>query len=248
MTTPQIPFRRKAVDPLYCIKAGWELVKGQYWLFLGMCFVGFIIGQAVPLGILLGPMMCGLYVAFFKRMRGAPVEFGDLFKGFDYFGPSVIATLLHIIPILAIVLPSIFLFYASLIVSIAAQGSEPNPAAPLVFLGMFGLVMVVIMLVSVILSIGFMFSYALIVDRKMPGLAAVKLSFKAAMANFWSLLGLAIIQFVMGLVGFLFLYVGMFFVLPITYASIAVAYERIFGLYNPGEAESNLPPPPPSFI
>src|SRR5215207_189868 len=127
MTTSQIPFRRNAVQPVNCIKAGWELVKGQYWLFIGMCLLALIIGQAVPLGILLGPMMCGLYVTFFKRMRREPIEFGDLFKGFDYFGPSVIATLIHIVPMLVILLPSFFLFYAALIVSIAAQGSEPNP-------------------------------------------------------------------------------------------------------------------------
>jgi hypothetical protein len=247
MTTSQISFRRKAIEPVKCIAVGWELVKGQYWLFLGMCFVGFLIGQAVPLGILLGPMMCGLYVTFFKRMRGAPIEFGDLFKGFDYFGQSVVATLIHIIPVLAIVLPSMFVFYAGLIVSIAVQGNDPNPGALLGTFVMFGFLMLAVVLVTVIVSIGFMFSYPLIVDRKMKGFDAVKLSFKAALANFWGLLALTIFQFLMGLVGVLFLYIGLFFVLPITYASIAVAYERIFGLYNASEAASNLPPPPPSF-
>jgi hypothetical protein len=220
-------------------------VKGQYWLFLGMCLLAVIIGQAVPLGILLGPMMCGLYVAFFKQMRREPVEFGDLFKGFDYFGPSVIATLIHIVPMLAIMLPSIFLLYAGLIISIAAQGSEPNPGALLGSFVMFGFFMLVVILATVVISIGFMFSYPLIVDRKMPGFDAVKLSFKAVLANFWGLLGLAMLQFLLGLAGALLCYVGLIFVFPISYASIAVAYERVFGLYE--QEASNLPPPPPSF-
>ena len=38
--TPEIPFKRQAVEPVQCLKNGWELVKDQYWLFVGMTFVG----------------------------------------------------------------------------------------------------------------------------------------------------------------------------------------------------------------
>jgi uncharacterized membrane protein len=246
MTTPQILYRRNAIEPVQCIKAGWELVKDQYWLFVGMALVGLMIGSAVPLGLLLGPMMCGLFLTFFKRRRGEPIEFGTLFKGFDYFGPSLIATLLHIVPILAIIIPAYFLFYVSLIVSVAAQGDEPNPAAMLGVFGMFALFWVVMIFVIIIISIGFTFAYPLIVDRKLPGFDAVKLSFKAAMANFWRLLGMVMLTSLMGIAGMLLCYVGMFLVLPISYAAIAVAYEQVFGLSNVSEA-SNLPPPPPTF-
>ena len=56
----QIPFKRNAVEPIECIKAGFELIKSQYWLFMGISVVGMIIGSVVPLGILMGPMMCGI--------------------------------------------------------------------------------------------------------------------------------------------------------------------------------------------
>lgn len=246
MTTPQIPYRRNAVEPIQCIKAGWELVKDQYWLFVGMSLVGLMIGSAVPLGLLLGPMMCGLFLTFFKRRRGELIEFGTLFKGFDYFGPSLIATLLHIVPILAIIIPAYFMFYLSLIVSVAAQGDEPNPAAMFGVLGMFGLFWVVMIFVIIIISIGFTFAYPLIVDRRLQGFDAVKLSFKAAMANFWRLLGMIILTSLMGIAGMLLCYVGLFLVLPISYAAIAAAYEQVFGLGSINEA-SNLPPPPPTF-
>jgi len=246
MTTPEIPYRRNAVEPIQCIKAAWELVKDQYWLFVGMCLIGLMIGSAVPLGILLGPMMCGLFLTFFKRRRGELAEFGTLFKGFDYFGPSLIATLLHVIPILAIVIPAYLMFYVSLMVSIAAQGNEPNPAAMFGILGMFGLFWVVMIFVIIIISIGFTFAYPLIVDRRLQGFDAVKLSFKAAMANFWRLLAMVILTSLMSIGGVLLCYVGMFLVLPISYAAIASAYEQVFGLGNITES-SNLPPPPPTF-
>ena len=79
--TPEIPFNRKVVEPVTCLKNGWELIKDQYWLFVGMAAVAVLIGGAVPLGILLGPMMCGQYLTFFRKRRGQPIEFGTLFKG-----------------------------------------------------------------------------------------------------------------------------------------------------------------------
>jgi len=39
-------------------------------------------------------------------------------------------------------------------------------------------------------------------------------------------------------------YIGVFLVLPITFAALAIAYERVFGL---GQFQPNLPPPPPTF-
>jgi len=225
------------------------MVKDQYWLFVGMCLVGVVIGSAVPMGILMGPMMCGMYLAFFKKRRGEPIEFGTLFKGFDFFGPSVIATLLHTVPIIAIAIPAYFFFYVSLVLSMAAQGAtdEPNPAAMLSVFIMFGIFWVVFLAIVLIISIGFTFSYPLITDRKMQGFDAVKLSFKAAMANFWRLLGMVMLSFVMSIGGMLLCYVGAFLVIPISYAAIAAAYEQVFGLHNPNEVVSNLPPPPPVF-
>jgi uncharacterized membrane protein len=248
MTTTQIPFQRNAVEPVQCIKAGWEIVKDQYWLFVGICAVGVLIGSAVPMGILMGPMMCGMFLTFFKRMRNEPFEFGTLFKGFDYFGPGLIATLLHLLPILAIVIPAYFLFYVGMILFMAASGSggEPNPTAVLGVFVMFGF-WIVIMILILIISIGFTFAHPLIVDRKMQGFDAVKLSFKAGMANFWRLLGMLILTGLLGVAGVLLCYVGVFLVFPITYAAVAAAYQQVFGLRNPEDEVSNLPPPPPTF-
>ena len=246
--TPEIPFRRNAVEPMQCIKGGWETIKNQYWLFVGMTLVAILIGSAVPLGILLGPMMCGLYLALFKTRRGESIEFGTLFKGFDYFGQSVVAALLHTIPIIAIIVPAYLLFYVSMFVSMAAAsaGDEPNPAAFMGVMVMFGLFWVAVMLVILIITIGFTFAYPLIVDRKLQGFDAVKLSFKAAFANFWRLLGMMLLTWLLSIVGLLVCYVGMFLVMPIGYAAIAKAYEQVFGLSD-GMEVSNLPPPPPVF-
>ena len=250
--TPEIPFRRNAVEPVECIKGGWDFIKNQYWLFLGMTLVAILIGSAVPLGILLGPMMCGLYMSFFKARRGEAIEFGTLFKGFDYFGQSVVAALLHTIPIIAIVVPAYLLFYVFMFVSMAAAGAaspsnEPSPAPFVGVMVLFGLFWLVVMVVILFITIGFTFAYPLIVDRKLQGFDAVKLSFKAAFANFWRLLGMVLLTSLLSILGLLACYVGMFLVMPIGYAAIAKAYEQVFGLSDGMEMSSNLPPPPPVF-
>lgn len=68
------PFRRGAVQPMVCLQAGWALVEEKYWLFVGMSFVGILLGSIVPFGILLGPMMCGIYLSLFQLRRGQAVE------------------------------------------------------------------------------------------------------------------------------------------------------------------------------
>jgi len=243
--TPEIPFRRSVVDPVECIKGGWELIKPQYWLFVAMTLVAVLVGSAVPI-ILIGPMMCGLNLAFFKTRRGEPIEFGTLFKGFDFFGQSLVVSLLHTLPILVVVIPAYIIFYVSVIMSVAVQGNDPNPAPIFGVMAVFGIFWLVVMIVIIIISVGFIFAYPLVVDRKLRAIDAIKLSFRAALANFWRLLGMMLLTGLMSIVGVLACYVGAFLVMPISYAAIEKAYEQVFGL-SEEVAFSNMPPPPPVF-
>jgi uncharacterized membrane protein len=244
---PPVSFQRNAVNPVECMKGGWNLIKGHYWLIFAMALVAWMIGAAIPFGILVGPMMCGMFLAFFKMRRGEAIEFGTLFKGFDYFAPSVIATLLHVVPVLVIVIPSYILFYLFFVVAMVAQGGEePNPAAVFAIFALFALFWIVVLAVVMVVSIGFTFVYPLIVDRGIQGFDAVKLSFQAAMANFWRLLGLVMLNFLLSLVGLLLCFVGVYFLVPVSYAALAIAYEQVFGLRDPSEFV-NVPPPPPVF-
>ena len=243
--SPATAFRRGVVQPVFCLKSGWSLVRDQYWLFVGMSAVAIILGSLVPFGILFGPMMCGIYIALFQRRRDLTVEFGALFKGFDFFGESIVATLIHYVPIVIIIIPFYIVLYGGLFLIMPRQGGEPDPSTLFGFFAVlivFGLIMMVLI---VLLSVVFTFSYPLIIDRKMSGLDAVKLSAKAALANFWPLLGLLLLNGLIGFAGVLLCYVGVFLALPLTFAAIAVAYEQVFGL---GEVQGPiLPPMPPSF-
>ena len=245
--TPDIPYNRKVVDPMECIRRGWQIVKPNYWLFVGMVFISMLIGSAVPLGILLGPMMCGLYLTLFASRRREPIEFGMLFKGFEYFAPALIAALLHVIPIIIIIVPLYLFMYLSMFVTIAVQGDDPSPVGFLAVMGTFAVILIVIFVVITVLSVGFVFAYPLIVDKKLQGFDAVKVSFKGALGNFWRLLAMMLLTSLLGVLGVAVCYVGVFLVFPITYGAIAAAYEQVYGLGNGEAYAANPPPPPPTF-
>jgi uncharacterized membrane protein len=209
-----------------------------------------IIGSAVPLGILMGPMMCGLYLAFFRKRRGLPIEFGTLFKGFDYFGQSVVAALLHVIPIMVVVVGCYIFLYVGMVATMVAASQAGEEAAPVAMLSFVFIILIFyafIMLLVILISVGFMFAYPLIVDRGVPGFDAVKLSFRAGFSNFWRLLAMSLLGGLLSIGGALLCYVGIILVFPITLSAAAVAYEQVFGLSEPGDLAPNLPPPPPTF-
>lgn len=240
-------FERGVVQPMVCLRTGYEIIKDQYWLFVGMCLVAILIGSAVPFGIMMGPMMCGLYLAIFQKHRRHQVEFGLLFKGFDFLGESIIATLIHVIPIIVIIVPFYIAFYAGMFLIIGTGGrGEPDPTNMLAFFGVFFVFLILVMVLIMAISVLFTFTYPLIVDRRMTGVEAVKLSAKAGLANFWSLLGLLLLNGLLGFVGVLLCYVGMFLIFPITFAATSVAYDQVFGIKDQAAVVPG-PPPPPTF-
>lgn len=221
-------FRSKVIKPVECLKEGYALIKDQYWLFLGITVVGLLIGGAVPV-VLIGPMMCGIHLCMLKRMSGGQVEFGDLFKGFDYFGPSLIASLLQFIPIIILIIPVYIVFIVLfMLLGASQQSSGGDPGLALGMMVVMFFMFVIVMLLVVLIQAFFIFMYPLIVDKKLSGVDAVKTSLNAAKANFGGVIGLTLLNFVLSFAGLLACYVGAFAVMPITMASYAVIYRKVF--------------------
>jgi uncharacterized membrane protein len=218
------------VRPIECFSAGWQLVRPQYLLMVGISAAAILVGSMAPLGILLGPLMCGLYLCLFALMRGERVEFGLLFKGFDHFVPSLIATLIQMVPMLIVLLPA-YLALMVLFVMAGAAGARDHEAAAPALGAMVVLAIalfVFLFLVSIVVGVFFAFTYPLIVDRRLAGWDACRASARAVLANLGGMLGLVLINMVLGMVGMLLCYVGALLVLPIGFGALAVAYRRVF--------------------
>jgi uncharacterized membrane protein len=91
---PYVPPAQVNVAVGRWIDQGWQLVKQDLGLWVVMAILFSLIGGAVPV-VLQGPLMAGFAIAAMKKMLTGRVEIGDLFKGFDFFVPSLVACLLY---------------------------------------------------------------------------------------------------------------------------------------------------------
>ena len=243
-------FQTNVIKPIECFREGWELIKNQYWLFFGITIIGILIGSFVPFGIVLGAMMCGIYYCLLAQMDNRKVEFGDLFKGFDHLLPSLIVVLVVIVPTLFLTIGlqiGQFILFAQ-IQQTAKHGGDVWPLFWTYF-SVFGVVGLVFGLLMSCLHALIMFAFPLIVERKLSGVEAFKLSARAVLANLSGVVGLILLEFVAGLLGVLACYVGALFVMPVCYAAVAVAYRRVFPANNQPRGDNlNYPPPPPRFV
>lgn len=236
-------FNVGVIKPVECMKEGWDLIKDQYWLFFGITLVGMLIGGLIPFGIGLGAMFCGIYYTMIQKMDGKHFEFGDLFKGFNFFVQGLI-------PMLIIVIPAIILgiiMYASIFAVLFSSMDGKGGIDESVVWKLYGTVFtegIILSLVMGCLHALIMFAFPLIVDKNLSGLDAFKLSSRAVWQNLSGVVGLILVEFVLGLIGYLICGIGLYLTLPIMFAGVLVAYRRIFPNAKQG---FNSPPPPNAF-
>lgn len=75
------------------IGEGWQMVKADMGNFILMALIFMALSGMVPV-IIQGPLMVGFHIVCMKKMLNRPTEFGDLFKGFNFFVPALVASLL----------------------------------------------------------------------------------------------------------------------------------------------------------
>jgi TonB family protein len=232
----EFTFNRGAVRPMQCLSGGWQLLRGAYGNFLGVVIVGLLLmiaGSCIPLAPLNAPVLCGIYLCLLARIYNQPFNTSTLFKGFQYFAQSFIASLFVSVPMF--VLGLIFQFgmggfqlaLGNLKID---EKTPPEQILPLVF-GFFGYIfggILVIMLVGILLNALMLFVYPLIVERNLSGLEAVKLGFRAVLGNFFGVFILAVLEILLILAGMMLFYIGAIFVAPLIFAARIVAYRQVF--------------------
>lgn len=231
-------FRIGVIKPIEVYKEAWELMKDQYWLIFAITLVGMLIGSAVPI-ILLGPMLCGIYLCMLEKIEGRPVTFELLFKGFDYFLPSLAVSIVIMVPVFIL----IFAMYIPMI-GIAMAGPRMNESELMSFILGILVLEIIVAFVMVCLHTLVMFAFPLIADRKLGGLQAMSLSARAVWQNLAGVVGLFAVGIVVCLVGYLMLCIGIYLVLPLILMANAVAYRKIFPAVGPLNYD---PPPPPNY-
>jgi uncharacterized membrane protein len=235
VSAPPISFLRVPIAPVSAFGEAFRRIRDQYWLFLGITFVGMILASLAPLGLLMGPMYCGIFACYRDKWLGRTVKFENLFRSLDSFTflQSFVASLIMMVASFAVIMPFVVLTLALGFVAALSDGhGSDGPSGGHVFLIIAAAVLGTIFLITAMVVIGtlFIFTFPLIMDRRVEGLEAVKLSARAAWANKAGIMGLMGLTILLSVGGMCLLYVGAFLVAPITFGAIMVVYERVFGI------------------
>ncbi len=215
-------FKTGVINGVEVYKEAWELMKDQFWLMLGITIVGILIGGAVPI-VIIGPMICGIYLCMFDKMDGREVKFERLFKGFEFFGQSLIVAIVIMVPMFVL----IFAIYIPMVaVALAGPRMSESELIPL----LIGTVAfeLVIAFIMVCFHTLLLFAFPLIADRRLGGIAAMKLSAQAVWHNLGGVASMIGVGFLVAIVGYLMLCIGIYLVLPLIMMASAVAYRRVF--------------------
>ena len=244
-------FYPSAINAGDCVSNAWNLVKQNYGMYLGIALVGMILSGCIPCVslFLVGPILGGIFYVLLREMRGEPVEFGMMFKGFEKFVPLMVIGLIQAIPeiigqILRVVVQ---------VGNFSLSGGRDKdfqffaPNGPELLASGLVVVVAIIALVLIVFGIAWrvllFFAIPIALERDLGPVEAMKLSAKAAMSNIGGLIVLFIFEFLIALLGIIALCIGIFFVIPIIYAANAFAYRQVFPLI---QQKFNMSPPPPN--
>lgn len=233
-------FNVGVIKPVECLKEAWTLIKPNYWVLFAAAVVGMVIGSLTAY-ILLGSMMCGIYLCYLQAIDGKTVALDLLFKNYKrFFLPSLPVVILFVVPMFVV----FGAVYFPLLVATAMGSGLSESEIMTVLFGSLA-VDLVITVIMVCLHTLLMFAFPLIVDRNLSGWQAIKLSAKSVWKNLGGVTGIWAVMFVVNLAGILALCVGIYLTIPIVIATQVVAYRKVFPKLDNQTFDS--PPPPSAF-
>ena len=226
-----LEFNAGAIKPIECVQEAWELIKSDYWLLFAISLVGALIG-AFTAYVLIGAMICGIFGCYLKKIDGGNIVFDDLWLGFKFFWQSLPLTLAIVIPLVIWIIVLFATLYLPLI-AVAVMGPKADGGVILgTFLGGLVIDIIVAVVMTCIHSL-LIFSFPLIVDRKLSSWDAMRLSARASLRNIGGIAGLIGVNIVIALLGELAFCVGIYLAIPIITATNLVAYRKVFPKIQP---------------
>ncbi len=247
-----VEFMRGGIDAGGCISNAWNLIKQNFGLYLGVAIVSMILAGCIPCIslFLVGPILAGVYYVVLRDMRGEPIEFGMMFKGFEKFVPLMVIGIIQSIPE---IIGQILRITADVgRIGLTGAGGDRNfdffqndagTAIATGFIVLIVIIALVIMVFAIVWRVLLFFAIPLVLEYDLGVMDAIKLSARAATGNVGGLVFLFILEFFVALLGILALCVGLFVAIPVIYIANAFAYRQVFPLI---EQRFNMTPPPPN--
>ena len=175
---------------------GWDIVKADLGMYILITLIFFLL-NSVPL--IQGALIAGFHIYTMKKLMRRNPEFADFFKGFNFFLPTLIASILI----------GVFVFLGTLCFIIP----------------------------GVVIAAMYKFTYLFIIDKRMDFWPAMKASHAVVRNDYFGFTMFLILAFLVNVLGFLCLLVGLLVTVPMTFAAITVAYREIVG-FEPRTVET----------
>ena len=170
------------------LSEGWTLVQAGLGNYVLICLLFFVL-SGVP--FVQGALIAGFHIYTMKKVMGRRVEIGDFFKGFNFFIPTLVASLLI----------AIFTFLGTIACIIP----------------------------GLVIAAMYKFTYLFIVDKRMDFWPAMQASHEVVKKDYFGFTMFLILAFLVNVLGFLCLIVGLLVTVPMTFAAITVAYKELVG-------------------
>ncbi len=228
VSAEEILARDYTLNIRHCLRRGWALVRNDFWPLVGMsAFVMVVLSAASSSGVVVSN----------RQSSGTTSILGILLSG----------------PLMG----GLYLYFLKKIrreqagVETAFTGFR-QPFPHLVIGGFLASLLTVLGFVCLVLPgiylfVAWIFTFPLIVDRRLDFWPAMRLSLKVISKHWWKFFGFLIILALINLVGIAVFCVGLFITFPITFAALTYAYEDITGaVKSPASASSSILPIAPT--
>jgi serine/threonine protein kinase len=207
-----------------CLRRGWTLVRNDFWPLVGMSAFVLAMLSAIPSsGIALSNGQSSGTISILGILLSGPLM-GGLYL---YFLKKIRRE--------------------SAGVETAFAGFR-QPFPHLVIAGFLaslltGLGFLCLILPGIYLFVAWLFTFPLIVDRRLEFWPALRLSRKIISRHWWKFLGFLIVLGLINLAGLLACFIGLLVTFPITFAALTYAYEDIVGtVKSPAVAAPSVSP------
>lgn len=183
------------------LEKGFNLYKSNFGLLVLSTLLVLLL-SVISVGILAGPLTAGLFIVvlgLIDQVTPKP-EAGNVFKGFSFFLNAFLFILVW----------GLLIFSATFILALIPCIGQ-----------------IASIFLSYAMQALLMFSFLLMVDRKMDFWPASMESINIVKTNFWPFLGFGIVCSLISSLGALACGIGVIFTAPFGYCAVAVAYREI---------------------
>ncbi len=179
---------------------------------------------------LLAPVLiAGIFYAIDQLAKDRPIDVGTLFQGFKdntKTGPLIICGALLMAAQFVTGTISGGLIFGPAISSMGEDELMLNPQAILSYIGFFEIT--VILVLSALVVMGFMFAIPLIMLRNYAPVAAIKASFAASLRNIAPLLVFGAVYLVASIFAAIPFMLGFVFLIPLVFCATYASFNDIF--------------------